>query len=54
MNEIYKEVNVSDTELKLEKLSEETESTMDIDDPQVRDFLQNLSQNIKSANKQLK
>lgn len=54
LNEIYKEVNVSDTELKLEKLSEETESTMDIDDPQVRDFLQNLSQNIKSANKQLK
>jgi len=48
MNDIYKEVNVPDTDLKLEKLSEDSNSVQtDIDDPKVRDFMTQLFGNIK-------
>lgn len=42
MNDIYKEVNIPDTDMKLEKLNTERRSTYDLNDPKIREFMQNL------------
>lgn len=50
MNQIYEQVNVSDTDMKLEKLSEDKNKVgqVNINDPEVRKFLEGLSAEVKS------
>jgi hypothetical protein len=49
MNEIYKEVNIPDTEMKLEKMSSAQRPTYRLDDPNVRAFMENTFDQIKSS-----
>lgn len=51
MNQIYEQVNVPDTGLKLEKLSEDQNGTVQIklNDPNVRKFLEGFSKEIKEG-----
>lgn len=48
MNEIYEQVNVPDTELKLEKLAEtKNQFKTNLDDPVIRDYLEQLTHTVK-------
>jgi len=40
MNEIYKEVNVPDTEVKLEKLSSDRRESRSLDDPKIMEYME--------------
>lgn len=52
MNEIYEQVNIPDTELKLEKISEDNHSqSYDINDPRASEFLGNLFKNVSEQQK---
>lgn len=52
MNEIYEQVNIPDTELKLEKISEDSHSQQyDINDPRASEFLGELFKNVSDQNK---
>lgn len=51
LNEIYKEVNIEDSDIKLKKLSEDSHEDSDLNDPSVQEFLQSLSNSVKSKNK---
>lgn len=49
MNEIYEQVNIPDTELKLEKISEDTHKiNADLNDPKIREFLESLVASVKN------
>lgn len=52
MNEIYEQVKVPDAEMKLEKLSEDTNQItgININDPKVRGFLEGFSKEVKEGN----
>lgn len=52
MNEIYQQVSVPDTDMKLEKLSEDTNKIggININDPDVRGFLEQFTKEVKSNN----
>lgn len=51
MNEIYKEVNIPDTEMKLEKLSTDMKPTYSMDDPKVQDIMAAIFNNVTDSNK---
>ena len=51
MNDIYKEVNIPDTEIKLEKLSTDRRPTYNIDDPRVQDIMAAIFNNVKENSK---
>lgn len=51
VNTIYKDVNIEDSDLKLEKLNEDTGLQLDSSNEVVQQFLEKLSENIKSSNK---
>lgn len=42
MNDIYKEVNIPDTDMKLEKISTDNQKTYDLNDPKVRDYMDSI------------
>ena len=48
MNEIYKEVNIPDTDTKLEKLSSDKHTTYNLNDPKVRNILEQVLSTINS------
>jgi len=50
VNTIYKDVNIEDSDLKLEKLNEDTGLQLDASNEVVQQFLEKLSENIKSSN----
>lgn len=52
MNDIYEKVNIPDTELKLEKLSDDiNDHSYNIDDPKALEFLSTLFNNVKDNKK---
>jgi hypothetical protein len=48
MNEIYAEVNIPDTEMKLEKLTEESRPRYDLNDPEIRKFMESSFNQVKA------
>lgn len=54
MNEIYEQVNIPDSEMKLEKISEATHNTgkLNLNDPTVRQFLAQLNSEVKDGTDQ--
>lgn len=53
MNEIYEAVNIPDTEVKLEKLSEDQNTPYNLNDPNVRKFMDGLFRDVTDSTKQL-
>lgn len=48
MNDIYEKVNIPDTDIKLEKLSSDQRPTYNLNDPKVREFMENyFDENVK-------
>jgi len=56
MNDIYKEVNIPDTEMKLEKISTDSQKTYDLNDPKIREYMDNIFNKVisKDSNNELK
>jgi len=50
MNEIYEQVNIPDTDMKLGKISESDNKIVNLADPNIRKFLEDLTTSIKSSN----
>lgn len=48
MNEIYSQVNIPDTDLKLEKVSEDSRPTYDLNSSEVQDFMSSIFNNVKN------
>jgi hypothetical protein len=51
LNDIYKEVNINDTDQKLTQLADDNKHQTDIDDPDVRNFLTALTSSLKDKEK---
>lgn len=47
INEIYKDVNIEDTELKLEKISSDNKPQVKLDSPEIQDILDSVFKKIK-------